>query len=161
MNCALRPTRSCELQERVNNTKPPARVKQSVRISNFQFRHLHQTKGKLYLCICRIYLIMSISKSKIKKLFGKSKSLGKETRDADRTEGQRGTSPEDERASFRGSSMTLPSSHGDVTSSPDSLPTSPSEKKKKRFPTWRSKSRNKDKEFLRSSGEVDHVFNHK
>lgn len=102
---------------------------------------------------------MSISKSKIKKLFGKSKSLSKETRDADRTEeGKWGTSPEDERASFRGSSMTLPSSHGDVTSSPDSLPTSPSEKKKKRFPTWRSKTRNKDKEIISSSGEV---FNHR
>ncbi len=101
---------------------------------------------------------MSISKSTIKKLFGKSKSFDKGSRDADRTEGQWGTSPEDDRASFRDSVMTLPSGPGDVTSYPDSLPTSPSEKKKKRFPTWRSKKRNKDKEFLTSTGEL---FNHK
>uniref|UniRef100_A0A673L6V8 Absent in melanoma 1 protein-like n=1 Tax=Sinocyclocheilus rhinocerous TaxID=307959 RepID=A0A673L6V8_9TELE len=101
---------------------------------------------------------MSISKSKIKKLFGKSKSFDKERRDADRTEGQWGTSPEDDQASFRGSVMTLPSSPRDVTSFPDSLPTSPTEKKKKRFPTWRSKKRNKDKEFLSSTGEL---FNHR
>uniref|UniRef100_A0A673LI10 Absent in melanoma 1 protein-like n=1 Tax=Sinocyclocheilus rhinocerous TaxID=307959 RepID=A0A673LI10_9TELE len=100
---------------------------------------------------------MSIPKSKLKKLFGKSKSFDKETRDADRTEGQWGTSPEDDRASFRGSVMTLPSSPTDVTSYPDSLPTSPSVKKKKRFPTWRSKKRNKDKEFLSSTRELfDH-----
>lgn len=98
---------------------------------------------------------------RIKKLFGKSKSLGKESRDAERTEGLWGTSPEDERASFRGPSMTLPSNPVDATSFPDSLPTSPSEKKKKRFPTWRSKNRNKDKQFLSSSGEVDSVFNHR
>jgi len=104
---------------------------------------------------------MSISKSKIRKLFRKSKSLGKETRDDDRTEGQWGTSPEDDRASFRGSSMTLPSSPVDITSCPDSLPTSPIVKKKKRFPTWRSKTRNKDKEFLCSSGELDHMFNYR
>uniref|UniRef100_A0A8C2HE56 Crystallin beta-gamma domain containing 1a n=1 Tax=Cyprinus carpio TaxID=7962 RepID=A0A8C2HE56_CYPCA len=101
---------------------------------------------------------MSISKSKIKKLFGKSTSFDKESRDADRTEGQWGTSPEEDQPSFRGSDMTLPSSPRDVTSYPDSLPTSPSEKKKKRFPTWRSKKRNKDKEFLRSTGEL---FNHR
>lgn len=102
---------------------------------------------------------MSISKSTIKKLFGKSKSVDKESRDADRTEGQWGTSPEDDRASFSGSIMTLPSNPGDVTSYPYSLPTSPSEKKKKkRFPTWRSKKRNKDKEFLSSTGEL---FNHR
>ncbi|XP_067311555.1 beta/gamma crystallin domain-containing protein 1 [Pseudorasbora parva] len=104
---------------------------------------------------------MSISKSKIKNFFGKSKSLGKETSDADGTEGQWGTLTRDERASFRGSSITLPSNPTDVTSSPDSLPTSPREKKKTRFPTWRSKKRNKDKEFLSSSGELDSVFNHK
>lgn len=98
---------------------------------------------------------------KIKKFFGKSKSLGKESRDADRTEGLWGTSPEDERASFRGSSMTLPSNPEDATSFPNSLPTSPSEKKKKRFPTWRSKNRNKDKQFLTSSGELDSMFNHR
>lgn len=98
---------------------------------------------------------------KIKKLFGKSKSLSKESRDAERTEGPWGTSPEDERASFRDSSMTLPSNPENATSFPDSLPTSPSEKKKKRFPTWRSKNRNKDKQFISSSGEVDSVFNHR
>lgn len=90
---------------------------------------------------------MSIPKPKFKKLFGKSKSFDKESRDADRSEGQWGTSQEDERASFRDSVMTLPSSPTDVTSHPNSLPTSPGEKKKKRFPTWRSKKRNKDKEF--------------
>ncbi|RXN29771.1 absent in melanoma 1 -like isoform X1 [Labeo rohita] len=52
--------------------------------------------------------------------------------------------------------MTLPSSPRDITSFPDSLPTSPSEKKKKRFPTWRSKKRNKDKVFISSTGEVYH-----
>lgn len=98
---------------------------------------------------------------RIKKLFGKSKSLGKESRDAERTEGLWQTSPEDESASFRGSSMTLPSNPEDATSFPHSLPTSPREKKKKRFPTWRSKSRNKDKQFLSSSGEVDSMFNHR
>ncbi|XP_059376355.1 beta/gamma crystallin domain-containing protein 1-like isoform X1 [Carassius carassius] len=101
---------------------------------------------------------MSISKSKIKKLFGKSKSFDKEGRDSDRTEGQWGTPPEDDQVSLRSSVMTLPSSPRDVTSFPDSLPTSPSEKKKKRFPTWRSKKRNKDKEFLSSTGEM---FNHR
>lgn len=101
---------------------------------------------------------MSISKSKIKKLFGKSKSFDKEGRDADRTEGQMGTPPEDDQVSLRSSAMTLPSSPRDVTSFPDSLPTSPSEKKKKRFPTWRSKKRNKDKEFLSNTGEM---FNHR
>lgn len=98
---------------------------------------------------------------RIKKLFGKSKSLGKESRDAERTEGLWRTSPEDERASIRGSSMTLPSNPEDATSFPHLLPTSPREKKKKRFPTWRSKSRNKDKQFFSSSGEGDSVFNHR
>ncbi|XP_042630014.1 titin homolog isoform X2 [Cyprinus carpio] len=90
---------------------------------------------------------MSIPKPKFKKLFGKSKSFDKESRDADRSKGQWGTSQEDERASFRDSVLTLPSSPTDVTPHPNSLPTSPGEKKKKRFPTWRSKKRNKDKEF--------------
>lgn len=103
---------------------------------------------------------MSVSKSKIRKLFGKSKSF-KESRDADRTEGHLATSLEDESASFRGSSVTLPSSPRDVTSHPDSLPTSPSEKKKRRFPTWRSKKRNKDKEFLHSTGDLDSMFNNR
>lgn len=101
---------------------------------------------------------MSAPKSKIKKLFGKSKSF-KERRDADRTEGHLATSPEDESASFRGSSVTLPSSPRDGILYPDSLPTSPSKKKKKRFPTWGSTKRNKDLDFLHSTGDLDSVFN--
>ncbi|XP_026116946.1 beta/gamma crystallin domain-containing protein 1 isoform X1 [Carassius auratus] len=97
---------------------------------------------------------MSLPKSKFKKLFGKSKSFEKQSRDADRSEGQWVTSPEDDRESRRGSVMTLPSSPTDFTSHPDSLPTSPGEKKKKRFLSWRSKKRNK--EFISNRELFDH-----
>ncbi|XP_051501977.1 uncharacterized protein LOC127410818 [Myxocyprinus asiaticus] len=111
---------------------------------------------------------MSISKSsKIKKLFVKSKTLDKDNRDAERRESLWATSHTDGRASFTGFSVILPSNHElrsprDAPLSPDSLPTSPSEKKKRRFPSWRSKKKSKDKDlqFLSSTGNLDSGFNH-
>lgn len=105
---------------------------------------------------------MSVSKGfKIKKLFGKSKSFDKECRDADRSD-----RPEDQRESFRYASTTLPSSPelrspGDAPFYPDSLPTSPTEKKKKiRFPSLRSRKKSKEKgeTFLNSTGDLDSVY---
>ncbi|KAI7804449.1 putative absent in melanoma 1 protein [Triplophysa rosa] len=105
---------------------------------------------------------MSVSKGfKIKKLFRKSKSFDKECRDADRSD-----RPEDQRESFRYASTTLPSSPelrspGDAPFYPDSLPTSPTEKKKKiRFPSLRSRKKSKEKgeTFLNSTGDLDSVY---
>ncbi|TRY98008.1 hypothetical protein DNTS_032618 [Danionella cerebrum] len=104
---------------------------------------------------------MSISKSKFKKLFSKSKTLDRQSKDDDRTEGQWATSPEEETPSVRGTSMTLPPNPRDEPFSPDYLLTSPTEKKKKRFPSWKSKKKNKENDFVHSYGDLDSVFNHR
>ncbi|KAL7873796.1 hypothetical protein AOLI_G00128670 [Acnodon oligacanthus] len=80
-----------------------------------------------------------MSASKLRKLFGKSKSLEKDSRDREKL----GSPPSPE------------------PQSPDALPTSPAEKKKRRFGSWRSKKKSpretRDPLFLTSTDDFDTI----
>ncbi|KAL6478268.1 hypothetical protein MHYP_G00141030 [Metynnis hypsauchen] len=80
-----------------------------------------------------------MSTSKLKKLFGKSKSLEKDSRDREKL----GSPPSPE------------------PQSPDGLPTSPAEKKKRRFGSWRTKKKSpretRDPLFLTSTDDFDTI----